>query len=40
LFCWSLGQGIHFLHFALNPVLLYFGGGEWFQSLFLLPIFP
>jgi hypothetical protein len=40
LFCWSLDRGIHFLHFALNPILLYFGGREWFPSLFLLPIFP
>jgi hypothetical protein len=36
------GTGVHFLHFPLNPVLIYFGGrgGEWFPFLFHLPIIP
>jgi hypothetical protein len=38
LFCWSLS--LHFLHFPLNPVLIYFRGEEWFLPLFHLFIIP
>jgi hypothetical protein len=30
LFCWSPELGIHFLHFPLNPVLIYFRGENFF----------
>jgi hypothetical protein len=39
LFCCSLEQGIHFLHFPLNPVLIYFGGENRFQPFFIFPLF-
>jgi hypothetical protein len=37
LFCGSLNLGTHFLHFALNPVLLYFGGDSGFPPFFFFP---
>jgi hypothetical protein len=39
LFCWSLQLDIHFLHFPLNPVLIYFGEGEnGFHPFFIFPM--
>jgi hypothetical protein len=35
LFHWSLDLGIHFLHFTLNPVLLYFCGENGLHPFFV-----
>jgi hypothetical protein len=39
LFSWSLGLSIHFIHFALNPAVLYFLGGNSFLPFFFFPYF-
>jgi hypothetical protein len=37
--CWSLELGICFLHFHLNPVLIYFMGENGFHPFFIFPSF-
>jgi hypothetical protein len=41
LFCWSLDLRMFSSFHSKSCTTLFFGvGGEWFPSLFLLPIFP
>jgi hypothetical protein len=37
LFCWSPELGISFLHFPLNPVLIYLGEENGFHPFFIFP---
>jgi hypothetical protein len=39
LFCWSLNLGIHFLHFPLVPILIYYWGKNGFHPFSIFPSF-